>query len=743
VRDSVDATSGMFVVIDVASTPLAIASPPNLNNGKVGVVYAGTLAASGGTPTFTWSLTDGALPPGLSLSGAGTLTGTPTTIGIFDFTAQVTDGSGATVAQSFTLTMDPPPLDILTSSPIAVGALGTAYMQAITATGGTGNRSWNIVAGGLPTGLSLKQNGIISGVPALAATPGTYLFTILVTDGADSLTKSFHLTVGETPVVITTDPLLIAGVKGLAYTKAFAATGGTAPYTWTHLGGTLPQGMTFSSAGVLSGKPTLAGQYNFAVAATDSIGFVVIRSVTLIITASYVKPVVNAIDLGVTRVGMPYSRTVSATNYPKSFAITRLPAGLRYASATGVISGRPTVSGSFDVQIRAINSGGTSDVLTSRLEVEAIPPEMVGSFTGIIARDPLANANLGGRLTLTTTAKGTYTAKITIGANTKSLVGHLADTAPQISGIIGSAPLALTFDDDSHLISGTHGAAAINGWRSTWTTAHPADTRVGYYTVGIDLADLADQGKAKIPQGSGYASFAVSARGTLTVTGRLADGTAFTSAGFIGPNGEIPVYRPLYGNLGSLAGTLDLTEDVDQAFADNTVSGKLTWLKPATKTRIYPDGFGPINLDVYGKYLAITSAKGIASGLPLSGVANLAFTGGGVEASVTQPDVLPFTYTATNSVDLPKAGLTGNPAKVTLAINTKTGLISGAFTLVETSPKLTRRVAFRGMVIRPAVGNSKARGYFLLPQIPTHGQTVSTSIILSGKVLIDQPAVSE
>ena len=70
------------LVINTASVP----------GGEVGSAYAATLAASGGSGSFTWSLSSGSLPGGLTMNAAGTISGTPTMPGVFTFVVQATDG---------------------------------------------------------------------------------------------------------------------------------------------------------------------------------------------------------------------------------------------------------------------------------------------------------------------------------------------------------------------------------------------------------------------------------------------------------------------------------------------------------------------------------------------------------------------------------------------------------------------------------------------------------------------------
>jgi hypothetical protein len=195
------------------------------------------------------------------------------------------------------------------------------------------------------------------------------------------------------------------------------------------------------------------------------------------------------------------------------------------------------------------------------------------------------------------------------------------------------------------------------------------------------------------------------------------------------------VYASLYGNKGSVVGVLHLS--AEPVVADNRVSGALTWYKPKTITRTYGAGFGPVNLAVSGGYLAPAAIYTVL-GLPETGAAALAFTDGGLALAAIDPNVASFTYTANKTVVMPLAGSAGNPGKATLTINKATGAVTGSFTLVEKAPALTRRVTFYGQVVRSEEGGKKAVGYFLLPQIPLSGQTISTSPILSGAVHVSQ-----
>lgn len=156
----------------------------SLSSGTVGTSYSQTVGVNGSFPPFTWSVTSGSLPPGLSLSSgsgaSGTISGTPTTAGTYDFTLQVTDILAETATQALSITISHPvPALTVTTTRLAAGTTRRAYSQTLAANGGRPPYTWSVASGSLPRGLSLRANGVIAGTPATA---GTYHFTVRVTD---------------------------------------------------------------------------------------------------------------------------------------------------------------------------------------------------------------------------------------------------------------------------------------------------------------------------------------------------------------------------------------------------------------------------------------------------------------------------------------------------------------------------------------------------------------------------------
>lgn len=168
--------SATFTLV-VKAQPITITTV-SVPNGVVGTAYSQSLAATGGAGGFTWSVTAGSLPSGLTLASSGTISGTPTATGTFNFTAQVKDSVGTTASQVYTVSIASP-LTITTTS-IPDATVGVAYTFTLQASGGTAPYTWSISSGTLPAGLTINSStGVISGTPTTA---GSSTITFKITD---------------------------------------------------------------------------------------------------------------------------------------------------------------------------------------------------------------------------------------------------------------------------------------------------------------------------------------------------------------------------------------------------------------------------------------------------------------------------------------------------------------------------------------------------------------------------------
>jgi putative Ig domain-containing protein len=168
-------------------------------SGMVQQSYSTTLAASGGTTPYSWSVTSGGLPSGLTLSASsGVIAGAPSQAGTFGFTVQVRDSSSSaqTATRALTLLVNSPGLQITTTG-LPLGIVGTSYSATLSATGGTTPYSWSVTGSGqLPTGLTLSTTGTISGTPTVV---GIFTFQVQVRDAAGlTSSSSFSINISST-----------------------------------------------------------------------------------------------------------------------------------------------------------------------------------------------------------------------------------------------------------------------------------------------------------------------------------------------------------------------------------------------------------------------------------------------------------------------------------------------------------------------------------------------------------------
>src|ERR1700675_385095 len=156
---------------------------------------------------------------------------------------------------------NPTPLAISTTS-LPSGQVGAAYSTTLGASGGTTPYTWTLTSGTLPAGLALNaSSGAVAGTPT--ATASNLALTFQVKDsGSPMQSKSVSLTLTistPSPTLVISTTSLPNGQVGSAYNTTLAATGGTAPYTWTLTSGTLPTGLTLTaSTGAITGTPTVS-----------------------------------------------------------------------------------------------------------------------------------------------------------------------------------------------------------------------------------------------------------------------------------------------------------------------------------------------------------------------------------------------------------------------------------------------------------------------------------------------------
>jgi hypothetical protein len=452
-----------------------------------------------------------------------------------------------------------------------------------------------------------------------------------------------------------------------------------------------------------------------------------------------------------------------------SFTAKNLPTGVKIDPKSGLIEGFPTKAGTFRVTVTAGNA--INKVTTSEAEViiAAFPDNLAGTYAGLVERDDGLNLNMGGRFDGVVTITGAFTGSITLGTSKLPLKGQLdvAQTPPRATVVVkragGLRDLVVSFEVENNAIAGNSqvndgpsagNIAPITGWRQIWSAtakpgipANPATEYQTYYTLGLKLAG----GPDTLPQGWGYGSFKIAADGKLILAGKTADGEPITCGAFIGPNGEVPVYQPLYMTIpkGSILGVFTVAKGATAAATDNTIGGLLDWVRPLdTKAtaRTYEAGFGntgmPVEVDVLGSAYGPITGDTIVMGL-FAAVDNVevTFEDGGIDLSSGPNPNLIFDLGAKNKITVPKAGV-DNPGAVTFTLVPGTGFFSGSFTLIDDpNPRpppavLKRTVKFQGFIINDGT-EEHGVGYALVPQLGEPAPSTVTNLnsdILSGSV---------
>lgn len=419
------------------SAPTITVAPATLPNPQVGVAYSQTVSASGGTAPYNFAILAGAVPAGMNLSSGGTFSGTPTSGGMFNFTVTATDNGGFTGSRAYTITVA---AATITVGPAFLpnGNAGQAYSSTISAGGGTPPYSYAISSGSLPSGITLSPSGVISGTSTVA---GNFTFTVRSTDSSTGAgapyagDRTYNLTMAA-PTVVVAPATLPGPTVGSSYSQTITAAGGTAPYTFAVTAGALPQGLTLSAAGVLSGTPTASGTFNFTVTATDGNGFSGTRSYN--VTSAGPTIAVAPAALPNAAAGQAYSSTIGATGgtAPYSYAVTggTLPSGITL-SPTGVLAGTPTVAGTFNFTATATDSSTGTGSPFSGSRSYALT---VSAPTVVVAPAALPNPSGGTAYSQTLSASGgtgPYTFAVTAGALPTGLT-------LSASGVLSGTPAA-------------------------------------------------------------------------------------------------------------------------------------------------------------------------------------------------------------------------------------------------------------------------------------------------------------
>lgn len=509
--------------------------PASLPSATAGSAYSQNLSASGGTAPYTFTVTAGALPAGLTLSPAGVLSGTPTATGSFNFTASATDsGNPTTGSRAYALVVAGANV-ILPATTLPAGTAGQAYSSAITpAAGGIAPYTYAVTAGALPAGITLNSGtGAVTGTPTSA---GNFAFSVTATDStsgtASQATQSYAVTIAA-PTIVVAPSALPTATRGTAYSQTLTASGGTAPYTYTLSAGSLPAGLTLASNGALSGTATAEGSFTVTVRATDAGNFTGDQAYSLTVAAPNLALPSSNLPAGTA--GQAYTAAISPATggtAPYSYALTAgaLPSGVVLDAATGALSGTPTVSGTFNFTLTVTDSkpspaaqasqsytlsiaGATlvpgqptlppavrgtpySQVLTATggvapytysLASGTLPAGLTLASNGVLSGTPTAEGSTSFTIAVADAGNATATQAYTFMVSTAAPVA-VADTAATMSDAAVTVPV--TANDTGNITAiaiataPTNGTAVVNGLELVYTPAAGfVGTDVVSYTV--------------------------------------------------------------------------------------------------------------------------------------------------------------------------------------------------------------------------------------------------------------------
>jgi uncharacterized protein YjdB len=306
-----------------------------LPNGTVGTAYRQKLEATAGSGFEpAWSVEAGSpLPAGLTLAPDGTISGTPTEAGSFEFTVRA-ENAGGSDTKAAAITIAPKEPAIMTSR-LPDGKAGTAYSQKLESIAGSGyGLAWSVESGNVPTGLTLAPDGTISGTPTGA---GSFEFTVRAENASGSDTKAAAITiVPKEPAIVTST--LPNGKVGTAYSQKFEATAdsGFEP-VWLVESGNVPTGLTLASSGAISGTPTAAGSFTFTVRAENAGGHDLKTCTILIAPALEESPPPAPKDIptltdtpALTGIPTPYDKVPAAGAPTSPGGRAQLPAALTF-----------------------------------------------------------------------------------------------------------------------------------------------------------------------------------------------------------------------------------------------------------------------------------------------------------------------------------------------------------------------------------------------------------------------------
>jgi large repetitive protein len=269
------------------------------------------------------------------------------------------------------------------------GNVGTPYSMTFKLKGDEdlSCASFAVTSGSFPPGLSLGSNGVVSGTPLFGG-DFTFYVTVSYTCNKPASDRQFRISINPplAAALAITSTTVSAGTVGVPYSAALTANVAD-PKTWSVASGTLPPGMSLGAAdGVLSGTPTTAGSYAFAVEARVDDQRVATRSFTLDVREplTVTGPADPPLEVGVS-----YRDALKGAGGLRTYAWAltagAMPPGLTFWPG-GAITGRPTTAGEFRFTVTLTDKEGRTATYDGTLTVAGRLAIATTQLTGRVGR---------------------------------------------------------------------------------------------------------------------------------------------------------------------------------------------------------------------------------------------------------------------------------------------------------------------------------------------------------------------
>jgi hypothetical protein len=351
-----------------SSTPLSATFTASPNPVSLNSSVTFTVAATGGTPSYTYAYSG--LPPGCTSSNVATFACTPSAAGTYNVNATVNDTAGGHIYRLVALVVSaipPPSISLFDVQPNPVTA-GAMISLTVTVTGGAAPLSF--VYTGLPPGCTTQNASSFTCNPTAA---GSYTITVTVTDASmNTATKTATLTVVAPVAVSTFTATPPSFYLGTATTLAVITSGGQTPFTYAYSG--LPAGCATTNSSSFGCTPTMSGAFTIKVTVTDNLLSTATSTTSLDV---YAGVSIGAFDANVTTAYMNSPTTFTVYNSaggvtPYTFSYSGLPTGCT-SSNTSTLPCTPTAAGSYTVTVTVTDVNGHSATKTAALTVVALP----------------------------------------------------------------------------------------------------------------------------------------------------------------------------------------------------------------------------------------------------------------------------------------------------------------------------------------------------------------------------------